>query len=121
MIWEHQEANLKSSLLSPLSVVVLTSYSFSSSLIALQMRSRLLHDGQYEQNGLPKISRYVRIDAIIEDFRAYEEDHIPNTDADEGRISSAVQRLVRVSVNLSSNQPCLPRNQLGVVYGLEGR
>lgn len=44
--------------------------------------------------------RYVRVDAIIEDLGAYEEDHVPNTDSDERRISSAVQRLVRLSVDL---------------------
>ena len=33
---------------------------------------------------------HVRIDAIIEDLRADEEDHIPHTDTDESRVSGMV-------------------------------
>ena len=47
--------------------------------------------------------RYVRIDAIIEDLGAYEEDHVPNTNTDKGGVSGAVQRLVRLSVDLGGD------------------
>jgi len=63
------------------------------------MRSRFLQDGQWT-TWLARTLRYIRINAIIEDLRAYEEDHVPNADADKRRVSSAVQRLVRFPVDL---------------------
>lgn len=44
--------------------------------------------------------RYIRIDTIIEDLRTYEDYHIPNANTDEGSVSGAVQRLIRLSVDL---------------------
>ena len=43
---------------------------------------------------------YVRSHAIIENLRAYEDYHIPHANTDKGCVSGAVQRLVRLSVDL---------------------
>jgi hypothetical protein len=60
---------------------------------------------------LARSLRYIRIDAIVEDFGAYEQDHVPNANTDESRISSAVQRLVRLSVDLRRDDTgCLHRH-----------
>lgn len=103
--------------------------------MALQIRSRFLQDCQQ----IPRLDsplRYIRVDAIIEDLRAYEEDHVPDANADEGRVSGAVQRLVRFSVDLRrddagglhrhviqrrSNRACADRASITACNGNEDR
>jgi hypothetical protein len=63
---------------------------------AIAMAARLLVDC-YDLSGL---WMYLRIDTIVEDLSAHKEDHVPNTQPDEGGVAGSVQRLVRFPIDL---------------------